>query len=133
MGTDPGDRYRSGGDGFLPRLRDDLRDSRPAHRALSEVLLRSPRTMAEGLHHPGWRAAVQALGLDGACTHRRREARKALGPLVPTDPAEIRKSIGMGWWKYDVKAAEQLLLSKGFNRDNSKMWLKPDGQPWKIR
>ena len=60
------------------------------------------------------------------------EARKALGNLVPTDPAEIRKSIGMGWWKYDVKAAEQLLLAKGFKRDDNKMWLKPDGQPWKI-
>ena len=23
-------------------------------------------------------------------------------------------------------------MSKGFKRDNSKMWLKPDGQPWKI-
>jgi peptide/nickel transport system substrate-binding protein len=60
------------------------------------------------------------------------EARKALGNLVPTDAAEIRKSIGMGWWKYDLKAAETLLLSKGFKRDSNKMWLKPDGQPWKI-
>ncbi|MBI5305461.1 MAG: ABC transporter substrate-binding protein [Chloroflexi bacterium] len=60
------------------------------------------------------------------------EARKALGNLVPTDAAEIRKSIGMGWWKYDVKAAEQLLLSKGFKRDSNKMWLKPNGEAWKI-
>ena len=131
LGADPGDRHRAGGDGFLPRLRDHLRDSRPAHRALSEVLLRSPRTVAERLHdHVGgqpykpWDAEAPKRIAD--------EARKALGNLVPTDPAEIRKSIGMGWWKYDVKAAEQLLLSKGFKRDNNKMWLKPDGQPWKI-
>jgi hypothetical protein len=35
---------------------------------------------------------------------------------VPTDAAEIRKSIGMGWWKYDVATAEKLLLPKGFKR-----------------
>lgn len=60
------------------------------------------------------------------------EARKTLGDLVPTDAAEIRKAIGMGWWKYDVAAAEKLLLAKGFKRDSNKMWLLPDGTPWKI-
>ncbi len=60
------------------------------------------------------------------------EARKTLGNLVPTDAAEIRKSIGMGWWKYDVAAAEKLLLAKGFKRDSNKKWLLPSGQPWKI-
>lgn len=60
------------------------------------------------------------------------EARKALGDLVPTDPAEIRKSIGMGWWKYDVDAAERLLLANGFTRDGRGMWLLPDGEPWSL-
>ena len=59
-------------------------------------------------------------------------ARATLGNLVPTDPAEIRKSIGMGWWKYDVATAEKLLLAKGFKRDSNKKWLLPDGKPWKI-
>lgn len=60
------------------------------------------------------------------------EARKSLGNLVPTDATEIRKSIGMGWWKYDVATAEKLLLSKGFKRDSNKKWLLPSGQQWKI-
>lgn len=60
------------------------------------------------------------------------EARKTLGDLVPTDPVEIRKAVGAGWWKYDVAAAEKLLLANGFTRDGKGMWLLPDGQPWKI-
>jgi len=60
------------------------------------------------------------------------EARKALGNLVPTDPKEIRKAIGYGWWKYDVKAAEQLLLKNGFKRDAKGMWLQPSGEPFKM-
>jgi len=59
-------------------------------------------------------------------------ARATLGNLVPTDAAEIRKSIGMGWWKYDVATAEKLLLSKGFKRDGNKKWLLPTGEQWKI-
>ncbi len=60
------------------------------------------------------------------------EARKSLGNLVPTDPKEIRKAIGAGWWKYDLKAAEALLLKNGFKRDAKNMWLLPNGQPWKL-
>ena len=60
------------------------------------------------------------------------EARKTLGDLVPKDAAEIRKTIGYGWWKYDLKAAEQLLLKNGFKRDAKNMWLMSNGEPWKI-
>jgi peptide/nickel transport system substrate-binding protein len=60
------------------------------------------------------------------------EARKSLGNLVPTDPKEIKKAIGVGWWKRDLKAAEALLLKNGFKRDAKGMWLLPDGQPWKM-
>jgi len=60
------------------------------------------------------------------------EARKTLGDLVPKDPAEIRKAVGYGWWKYDVKAAEALLLKNGFKRNAQKMWLLPSGEPFKI-
>jgi len=60
------------------------------------------------------------------------EARKSLGDMVPTDPAEIRKALGYGWWKYDVAAAEKLLLANGFKRDSNNMWLLPSGEPWKI-
>jgi peptide/nickel transport system substrate-binding protein len=60
------------------------------------------------------------------------EARKSLGDLVPTDPTEIRKSIGMGWWKYDVQAAEKLMLQAGMTKDGSGKWQLPDGQPFKL-
>jgi peptide/nickel transport system substrate-binding protein len=59
------------------------------------------------------------------------EARKALANLVPTDAAEIRKSMGMGWWKYDVKAAEALMTTAGCKKVNGK-WNLPDGSPFKI-
>ena len=44
------------------------------------------------------------------------EARKTLGDLVPTDPETIKKYIGAGWWKYDLKAAEQLMLDAGMKK-----------------
>ena len=67
-----------------------------------------------------------------ACNRIAEEARKTLGDLVPTDPAEIKKSIGGGWWKYDVKAAEQLMLDAGMKRDGSGTWQLPDGSPFKV-
>lgn len=60
------------------------------------------------------------------------EARKALGDLVPTDAAEIRKALGYGWWKYDLDAAEKLLLQNGFTRGSDNMWLLPSGEPWQL-
>jgi peptide/nickel transport system substrate-binding protein len=60
------------------------------------------------------------------------EARKALGELVPTDAAEIRKALGYGWWKYDLDAAEKLLLQNGFTRGSNNMWLLPSGEPWQL-
>ena len=60
------------------------------------------------------------------------EARKSLGDVVPTDAAEIRKSIGMGWWKYDVKAAEQLMLDGGMKKGGDGKWQLPDGSPFKM-
>ncbi|GIV79034.1 ABC transporter substrate-binding protein [Litorilinea aerophila] len=60
------------------------------------------------------------------------EARKALGDMVPTDVNEIRKAIGYGWWKYDLDAAERLMLQAGCSRDANGMWLLPNGEPFKI-
>ena len=59
------------------------------------------------------------------------EARKTLGELVPTDAATIQKYIGTGWWKYDVKAAEQLMLDAGMKKVDGK-WALPDGSPFKV-
>ena len=42
-------------------------------------------------------------------------ARESLGDMVPTDEAEIHKAIGYGWWKYDLEAAEKLMLQAGMH------------------
>jgi peptide/nickel transport system substrate-binding protein len=60
------------------------------------------------------------------------EARKTLNELVPTNPAEIRKAIGDGWWKYDTASAEKLMLKAGMKRGANNMWVFPDGSPFKI-
>ncbi len=67
-----------------------------------------------------------------AGSHIADEARKALGDLVPTDPAEIRKAIGYGWWKHDLETAEKLMLQAGCTRDSAGKWLLPSGEPFKI-
>ncbi len=60
------------------------------------------------------------------------EARKALGEMVPTDPAEIRKAIGQGWWNYDLETAEKLMVQAGCSRDSAGKWLLPSGEPFKL-
>lgn len=68
----------------------------------------------------------------GVAARIAEEARKSLGDLVPTDPAEIRKAIGYGWWKYDLDTAEKLMLQAGCKRDADKKWLLPNGDPLTI-
>ena len=58
-------------------------------------------------------------------------ARQSLGDLVPTDADTIKKYIGAGWWKYDLKAAEQLMLDAGMKKVGGK-WALPDGSPFKV-
>ncbi|HEX2908908.1 MAG TPA: ABC transporter substrate-binding protein [Phototrophicaceae bacterium] len=48
------------------------------------------------------------------------------------DPAFIAKTFGLGWYKFAPEIAEKLLIKNGFKRDDNKMWLLPDGTPWKI-
>jgi peptide/nickel transport system substrate-binding protein len=60
------------------------------------------------------------------------QVRPSLGDQVPTDPAEIKKALGYGWWRYAPEMAEKLLLKNGFKRDKDGKWLLPDGKPWKI-
>lgn len=68
----------------------------------------------------------------GAAVRIADEARRTLGDLVPTDEAEIRSAIGLGWWKYDLEAAEKLLLQAGWSRNNAGKWLLPDGSLFTI-
>jgi peptide/nickel transport system substrate-binding protein len=58
-------------------------------------------------------------------------ARQSLGDLVPTDPEIIKQYIGAGWWKYDLEAAEQLMLDAGMKKDGG-TWALPDGSPFKV-
>ena len=59
-------------------------------------------------------------------------ARESLGDMVPTDPAEIRKALGSGWWRYDPVAAAGLLLQNGFTRNAQGQWFLPNGQRFRI-
>lgn len=58
-------------------------------------------------------------------------ARPSLGDLVPTDPEELKRYIGAGWWKYDLDAAEQLMLDAGMQKVNGR-WALPDGSPFRV-
>lgn len=51
---------------------------------------------------------------------------------IPTTEAELVDLFGVGWWKYDVDKASQLLEGAGFSRDGSGNWRLPDGSPWQI-
>ena len=51
---------------------------------------------------------------------------------LPTDEEALKDMFGVGWWKCDTDESESLLLADGFTRGSDGMWLKPDGEPWKI-
>jgi peptide/nickel transport system substrate-binding protein len=53
-------------------------------------------------------------------------------PDVPTDPAQITRAFGHGWWKPDAQAATELLEGRGFHKRGSS-WYMPDGKPFVIR
>ncbi|MEJ1160145.1 ABC transporter substrate-binding protein [Prosthecomicrobium sp. N25] len=58
--------------------------------------------------------------------------RPSMGEVIPTDPAEIAKAFGRGWWKTDQQAAQELLERAGYTK-RSNQWYRPDGQPFTIR
>ncbi|MDR1902218.1 MAG: ABC transporter substrate-binding protein, partial [Treponema sp.] len=60
------------------------------------------------------------------------EARKSLGDMVPTNQADIKKYIGAGWWKYDLKAAEKLMIKGGMRKNSRGIWEFANGQPFKM-
>jgi peptide/nickel transport system substrate-binding protein len=51
---------------------------------------------------------------------------------IPEDEAALVDLFGVGWWKYDVEKAAQLLEAEGFTRNESGAWMMPDGTPWQI-
>ena len=57
---------------------------------------------------------------------------KSRGYVFPDTPEFQAQAFGLGWYKYAPEIAEKLLIKNGFKRDENKMWLLPDGKPWKI-
>src|SRR6516165_1126227 len=58
--------------------------------------------------------------------------RPSLKDQIPSDPAEIAKSFGRGWWKPNPQAATELLERAGFSKKGGK-WYMPDGKPFAIK
>jgi peptide/nickel transport system substrate-binding protein len=58
--------------------------------------------------------------------------RPSMGDQIPTDPKEIARAFGMGWWKTDPQAAQELLEKAGYAK-RSGTWVGPDGKPFTIR
>src|SRR5689334_3703357 len=57
--------------------------------------------------------------------------RPSLKDQIPTDPAEIAKAFGRGWWKPNPQAATELLQRAGYTKKGDK-WYMPDGKPFTI-
>lgn len=58
--------------------------------------------------------------------------RPSMGDQIPSDPAVIAKSFGLGWWKPNLAAAGELLTRAGFRKQGNQ-WLTPDGKPFVVR
>jgi len=70
---------------------------------------------------------------DPTAGQRLAEYARKRGYNVPTDPQEIKKIFGPGWYKYAPDVAEKLLIKNGFKRDpKTGKWLLPNGKPWTI-
>src|SRR5262249_10068453 len=69
---------------------------------------------------------------DPTAPQRVADNARSHGYAFPDDPAFIEKAFGLGWYKFAPDIAEKLLIKNGFKRDDNKMWLLPDGTPWKI-
>jgi peptide/nickel transport system substrate-binding protein len=58
--------------------------------------------------------------------------RPSLGEQIPQDPKEIAKAFGMGWWKTNPQAAQELLEKAGYKKVGGQ-WQTPEGKPFTIR
>lgn len=58
--------------------------------------------------------------------------RPSMGDQIPSDPAVVANSFGLGWWKPNVAAAGELLTRAGFRKQGNQ-WLTPDGKPFVVR
>ena len=58
--------------------------------------------------------------------------RPSMGDQIPTNPKDIAKAFGAGWWKTDPQAATELLERAGFTKRGNE-WFTPDGKRFTIR
>ncbi|MBL8691714.1 MAG: ABC transporter substrate-binding protein [Rhodospirillaceae bacterium] len=58
--------------------------------------------------------------------------RPSMGDQIPSDPKDIAKAFGRGWWKPDPQAATELLERAGFTKRGNE-WFTPDGKRFTIR
>ena len=58
--------------------------------------------------------------------------RPSMKDQIPSDPAVIAKSFGMGWWKPNPQAATELLERAGYVKQGNQ-WRTPDGKPFIVR
>ncbi|MBI1777988.1 MAG: ABC transporter substrate-binding protein [Proteobacteria bacterium] len=58
--------------------------------------------------------------------------RPSLGEQIPTDPEQIAKAFGRGWWKPNPQAAQELLERAKFTKRGNQ-WFTPDGKPFAIK
>ncbi len=58
--------------------------------------------------------------------------RPSMRDQIPTDPEQIARSFGLGWWRVNQQAATELLERAGFRRVNNQ-WQTADGRPFSIR
>lgn len=58
--------------------------------------------------------------------------RPSMGDQIPSDPKDVAKAFGRGWWKPDQQAATELLERAGFTKRGNE-WFTPDGKRFTIR
>jgi peptide/nickel transport system substrate-binding protein len=58
--------------------------------------------------------------------------RPSMGDAIPSDPAVIANSFGLGWWRTNLQAAGELLERAGFKRVDGQ-WMAPDGKPFALK
>jgi peptide/nickel transport system substrate-binding protein len=58
--------------------------------------------------------------------------RPSMRDQIPTDPEQIARSFGLGWWRVNREAAAELLERAGFRRVNNQ-WQTADGRPFSVR
>jgi peptide/nickel transport system substrate-binding protein len=58
--------------------------------------------------------------------------RPSMGDQIPTDPEQIKRAFGAGWWKQDLEAAAELLERAGYTRRGND-WYMPNGERFSIK